>query len=690
MSASATGNSGPGRSGDTVSIPPGELAAAPTATTAAPVELDAPVSPLTPPGEFEATPTAITAVPVELEAASTAPWSPTLPAELIATASSPGARNLSGPRQVPNGTEIMERREVFDFVASGSGYDNLPGPREPRFLESYNYQVDSGQDLFARYYEFRPREDDLWRVPVATLVDVEETANKLMDLVTGEVLQRLTQVGEPVTATADRYSKSVHAIELEKGTIPNEEAVLERLFNNYTPASPLPGDGNAEKNDFGTFFRGHRQKQDVGKQELQELQEKQKKEKRKRKSSAGFKQTVESLPVESVPVSRLSFRVPYITINSSESGPVGGSGTKQLSAFISDEFGENLDLGNDDITTDFTIERARFTVFNDDIILVARTGPASIAPNGADLICPHQIRAWGYHYFVTMIASTLEFHDRAMLGMLRKEVTKHELKFNAGPETLSETDVKARKRDSLQLAHLMIVVDMQINLLRNLLSFLRSANPDLKSPDFMNSSSILNLRLIPVLTDGSEPMSRVLAVLDNLIEARIEVKCSLEALLSRIMKLDKISRETQIVTVLVEIRAGIASANTAQAAAYQNNLTQLQSVKNTLVEANQIRDTSKTAIVQAINSTSEVQTQKKEAIISAIVDGSNFQQTKQKRVFDGLLESNEQQRISSKALAEEFSFQGKQISAFTFINIIFLPLNFFAILIAMKTLPEMA
>ena len=77
---------------------------------------------------------------------------------------------------------------------------------------------------------------------------------------------------------------------------------------------------------------------------------------------------------------------------------------------------------------------------------------------------------------------------------------------------------------------------MQVNLLSDLRKFFESANPDPTTPDYLNSASILNLREIPVITSGREMVPYVLAVLENLIDTRIKVKGTIEALRSRIMK----------------------------------------------------------------------------------------------------------------------------------------------------------
>ena len=105
-------------------------------------------------------------------------------------------------------------------------------------------------------------------------------------------------------------------------------------------------------------------------------------------------------------------------------------------------------------------------------------------------------------------------------------------------EEILKRHMKKQRNDTLQLKYLEIVVDMQVNLLRNLRSFLQSANSNLTQEVRENTGFMLNLRKIPVLTqDGTaEELIPVLAVVENLVEERMEVKGALEGLRHRIMK----------------------------------------------------------------------------------------------------------------------------------------------------------
>ncbi|KAI5795412.1 hypothetical protein DFH27DRAFT_120979 [Peziza echinospora] len=478
-------------------------------------------------------------------------------------------------RPIIEATERLQRSEKFDFVLAGTGYDTgneLKQNPEPGFLQNYDDDGHHTGDIFARYYDLDTSDDyDTAQVPAATLLSETSTRELLRKLINNN----------------DRYSGRVHAIELEDGTNENEAEVLKDIIFPPGQAISDPDEGNPPLNSFGLSFTGVRRQKNA-------------EEIKKNNKIHGY--------------SRLSFRFPYISlqlreaVNSSNESP----NAKSLSGFINEKFGVNTTKAK--LTNEFSVERARFTIFNDDIILVARTGKSSRKGAGADLICPHQKRLWGFHYLMTMIGSTLGFHDRAMLSILRDKVAKHELKALLDPEEdAAETTndkkeeqqkyIKDQKNDTLQLKYLEIVVDMQVNLLRNLRTFLQSANPNLTREEWTNNAHSLNLRKIPVVSDvgGSETMAPVLAIVDKLVEERMEVKDALEGLRRRIMKLERVTEKSK-----------------------SDKILQMQ-----------------------------------------------------QSVFNDLLQSKDEQRLASKVIADEISFQGKQISIFTVINAIFLPLNFF-------------
>ncbi|CCX14991.1 Protein of unknown function [Pyronema omphalodes CBS 100304] len=339
-------------------------------------------------------------------------------------------------------------------------------------------------------------------------------------------------------------------------------------------------------------------------------------------------------------------RIPYL---SREGSHVQGLSMK-LTDYMTTLGTQNT--GEDDIW----VHQAWFVLVNGRAILAARSpGDSNSSSNARPILAPRQHRQGALHALMHMISNMVQSSEELLLESFTDTTTGYEFQ-----SFIDDWPTKLAQHQS-RLVGVRRVLDDQLKVLKRLKDILDQSLTLTTTRLGVDDDSRYERSMIhiPVISDQTIPqISCAIRQINIVLQNRQTIRENIAQLISTVRYLTNLSEMKTLQTKLDTSSTNTSNAITEKIEALQTTVQNSSTTGN-----NQITEALKSTLDATTTATTE-----QAKVLKTTLEDSNVV-TK---------EVAKEQMKYAEALNDEIAYQGKSISAFTALNVLFLPLGFFA------------